>query len=217
MDPTSIRPAVVLRMPNFHMSSDEAAKLVDYFAAASGAEFPYEYRPQQRSSYLAQVSAERDDPLAGAMNIVVDGQYCVKCHSVGEFNPQGDPYTFGPNLAEVYRRLRPTFTRDWIANPLRTLPYTGMPKNIPYHPTDEAQDGVSETLYPGDSIEQLTALVDLLMNFDAYAKAQTAVTPLVEKAAAAAQAAGQGTAGAEGGEAGDEAESDETAADEPVP
>ncbi len=33
MDPTLIRPAVVLRMPNFHMSSDEASKLVDYFAA----------------------------------------------------------------------------------------------------------------------------------------------------------------------------------------
>ena len=49
MDPTPIRPAVVLRMPNFHMSSDEAAKLVDYFAAASGAEFPYEYKPQQRA------------------------------------------------------------------------------------------------------------------------------------------------------------------------
>ena len=33
MDPTPIRPAVVLRMPNFHMSSDEASKLVNYFAA----------------------------------------------------------------------------------------------------------------------------------------------------------------------------------------
>ena len=29
MDPTPIRPAVVLRMPNFHMSSDEASKLVE--------------------------------------------------------------------------------------------------------------------------------------------------------------------------------------------
>ncbi len=220
MDPTAIRPAVVLRMPNFHMSSAEAAKLVDYFAAASGAEFPYEYRPQQRASYLAQVSAGGVDPLAGAMNIVVDGTYCVKCHAVGDFNPQGDPYTFGPHLDDVYRRLRPTFTRDWIANPLRILPYTGMPKNIPYHPTDESQDGISEALYPGDSIAQLTALVDLLMNFDAYAKAQTAVTPLVEQAAAAAaQAAGQGTGGsaAVGGAGPPSDASDAPSADEPVP
>jgi cytochrome c2 len=199
MDPYPIRPAVVLRMPNFRMSSDEASKLVDYFAASSGAEFPYEYRPQQRPSYLAQVSLEQRDPLAGALNIVVDQQYCVKCHAVADFTPQGDPYTFGPNLADVYRRLRPKFTRDWVANPVRVLPYTGMPKNIPYHPTDPSQDGISETLFPGNSIQQLTAVVDLLMNFDVYAKRQTSVTPLVQAAAArgpapgAAQPPGAGT------------------------
>ncbi|HYO23861.1 MAG TPA: hypothetical protein VEQ85_02840, partial [Lacipirellulaceae bacterium] len=196
MDPTLIRPAVVLRMPNFHMSSDEAAKLVDYFAAASNVEFPYEYKPQQRASYLAKASQQQQDPLAEAMNIVVDQQYCVKCHAVGDFAPQGDPYTFGPNLAEVYRRLRPKYTRNWIANPVRILPYTGMPKNIPYHPTDEAQDGISETLFPGNSVGQLTGLVDLLMNFDVYAKGQTAITPLVSAAAAAARPAeGAGEAG----------------------
>src|SRR3990172_10948334 len=54
MDPTAIRPAVVMRMPNFHMSTDEAGKLVNYFAAASGAQFPYEYKPEQQASYLAQ-------------------------------------------------------------------------------------------------------------------------------------------------------------------
>ena len=66
------------------------------------------------------------------MNIVTNGNYCVKCHAVADFQPQGDPNTFGPNLADVYRRLRPKFTRDWIANPARILPYTGMPVNIPY-------------------------------------------------------------------------------------
>ena len=43
-----LRPAVVLRMPNFHMSSDEASKLVDYFAARSNSEFPYEYNNRRR-------------------------------------------------------------------------------------------------------------------------------------------------------------------------
>ena len=56
MDPTSIRPAVVLRMPNFHMSSDEASKLVNYFAAKSNAEFPYEYNVRRRSDYMASSS-----------------------------------------------------------------------------------------------------------------------------------------------------------------
>jgi cytochrome c2 len=215
MDPTHLRPAVVLRMPNFHMSSEEAAKLVDYFAAASGAEFPYEYRPERRPGYLAQVSLQQKDPLSQAMNIVVDQQYCVKCHTVGDFKPQGDPYTFGPNLSEVHGRLRPTYVRNWIANPVRILPYTGMPKNIPYHPTDSSQDGINESLYPGDSIQQLTALVNLLMNYDVYAMSKTAVAPLVQAAAAKSQAAAgaNGAAGA-GQPAADQDGADGGAADE---
>jgi len=195
MDPYAIRPATVMRMPNFHMSSAEAAKLVDYFAASSGAEFPYEYKPQQQANYLARLHQQREDPLGEAMNIVTNGNYCVKCHAVADFEPQGDPNTFGPNLADVYNRLRPEFTRDWIANPARILPYTGMPVNIPYRPDDpQFLGGVAQNLYHGTSVEQLTGVVDLLMNFDAYARGHTSVTPLVQQAAQAAAAAGQGVA-----------------------
>ena len=180
MDPTAIRPAVVLRMPNFKMASDEAAKLVNYFAAASKAEFPYEYKPQQRSSYLAQEEAEHPQRMTEAMNIVVDGNYCVKCHAVADFQPEGDVTTFGPNLADAYRRLRPTFMRNWVANPKRILPYTGMPVNVIYKPDAEHLGGVSQSLFPGTSLQQLQGLVDLLMNFDVYARRQTSITPLVK-------------------------------------
>jgi hypothetical protein len=185
MDPIAIRPAVVMRMPNFHMSSDEAAALVDYFAASSNAPFPYEFNRQQRASYLATQEESRPDVFGEAMNIVVDGNYCVKCHAVGDFQPQGDPTTFGPNLANVHPRLRPEFIRDWVANPKRVLPYTGMPVNIPYNPDAENFGGVAQKLFGGTSLQQLGGLVDLLMNFDTYAKRQTQVTPLVEAAAAA--------------------------------
>lgn len=186
MDPTALRPAAVMRMPNFKMSSDDAAKLVNYFAAASAAEFPYEYRPQQQSSYLARLEAQRDDPLGEAMNIVVDGNYCVKCHGVADYQAKGDLTTLGPNLADVSRRLRPTFIRDWIANPKRILPYTGMPVNIPYKPGEPHLGGVSQELYSGNSIEQVRGLVDLLMNFDAYARQRTSVSSLVKEAPDAA-------------------------------
>jgi cytochrome c2 len=189
MDPTSIRPAVVMRMPNFHLSGDEASALVDYFAASSGAEFPYEFKPQQRAGYLAKLQSQRDNPLREAMNIVTNGNYCVKCHAVADFTPQGDPSTSGPNLADVYRRLRPEFTRDWVANPARILPYTGMPVNIPYRPDDpEFLGGVAQDLYHGTSLQQLGGLVDLLMNFDAYARGNTSITPLVQAAAPATPA-----------------------------
>jgi cytochrome c2 len=200
MDPHAIRPATVMRMPNFHMSSEEAGKLVDYFAAYSGAKFPYEYKPQQRANYLARLRQERENPLAEAMNVVTNGNYCVKCHAVADFEPQGDRNTFGPNLADVYRRLRPEFTRDWIANPARILPYTGMPVNIPYRPDDPHLGGVAQNLYEGTSVEQLTGLVDLLMNFDAYARGNTSVSPLVQQAAQSA--AGEPASAGEAGESG---------------
>jgi len=185
MDPTALRPPVVMRMPDFHMSADDAEKLVNYFAAASGAQFPYEYKPRQRSSYLAQQEQINPAHLDEAMSIVVDGNYCVKCHAVGDFQPQGDLTTLGPNLAEVYRRLRPNFVRDWVANPKRILPYTGMPTNIPYVPDAPHEGGVSQDLYHGTSIQQLDGLVDLLMNFDVYAKRQTSIAPLVKQSPAA--------------------------------
>ena len=201
MDPIMLRPAVVMRMPNFHMSSDEAEKLTSYFAAMSDAQFPYEYKPQQRSNYLAKLTSNGGDPLAEAMNIVTNGNYCVKCHAVADFAPQGDPSTFGPNLADAQRRLRPTFTRDWIANPARILPYTGMPVNIPYRPEDPHLGGVAQDLYHGTSIQQLNGLVDLLMNFDAYARRNTSVSSLVEQAIAAQPAAGAPASSEEGSDA----------------
>lgn len=198
MDPVSIRPAVVMRMPNFHMSSEEAATLVNYFAASSNVEFPYEYNRRQRESYLAAREAEHPELLRDAMNIVVDGNYCVKCHTVEDFRPQGDPTTFGPNLANVHERLRPEYVQDWIANPKRILPYTGMPVNIPFKPDEEHLGGVAQRLFQGTSLDQLNGLVDLLMNFGTYAKQQTEVAPLVK---AAAEASSRQTSDVGSGEA----------------
>jgi cbb3-type cytochrome oxidase cytochrome c subunit len=185
MDPTSIRPAVVMRMPNFHMSSGEASKLVNYFAAKSNAEFPYEYNLRQRSDYIGQLEQSHPRFLDDTMRIVTDNNYCVKCHTVGDYRPKGAVKTLGPNLAEVYRRLRPDYVRRWIGNPGRILPYTGMPVNIPFDPNAAHLGGVSQALFPGTSIEQLDALVDLLMNFDAYARGHTSVKSLVKEPAAA--------------------------------
>ena len=134
MDPTLIRPAVVLRMPNFHMSSDEASKLVDYFAAKSNAEFPYEYNNRRRRGYMAELEQGHPALLNDAMKIVTNGNYCVKCHSVGDYQVKGSPKGLGPNLDQVYRRLRPDYVQRWVGNPQRILPYTGMPVNIPFDP-----------------------------------------------------------------------------------
>src|SRR5262249_17308375 len=41
LNPYQIRPAVVLRMPRFNMSSEEASQLANYFAAVDDAQYPY--------------------------------------------------------------------------------------------------------------------------------------------------------------------------------
>jgi hypothetical protein len=169
------------------MSSAEAAKLVNYFAAKSNAEFPYEYNKRRRGGYLAQLESSHPALLEDAMKIVTDGNYCVKCHSIGDYQVRGAVRTLGPDLDEVYRRLRPEFTRHWIAAPQRILPYTGMPVNIPYDPNAANFGGVSQALFPGTSIMQLEGVVDLLMNFDEYTRRRTSVKDLVREPTAPAE------------------------------
>jgi cytochrome c2 len=207
LEPYKIRPAVYLRMPKFNMSPEEATKLAAYFAAVDHAEYPYTFSQRQRSTYLEREEASYQDRLqrmaqdaAGeaaprsrfddAMKIVVSNDYCVKCHIVGDFVPTSSPQAMGPDLADVYRRLRPGYVRDWIANPKTKLPYTAMPVNIPFNADAPHLGGVDqEKYYHGTSIEQLDALVDLLMNFDVYSLGKTRVADQVPAPGQATEAA----------------------------
>jgi hypothetical protein len=171
LDPQPIRPAVVLRMPKFNMSAAEASTLVAYFAANDNAEYPYDFDPRTRAGYLTAQAEKEDNPhrLPDALKIIVDNNYCVKCHLLGDFEPTGSDRAKGPRLDLVYRRLRPQYTLAWIADPKRILPYTAMPVNIP------PDKPVSDALYHGTSLEQLGGLVDLLMNFDRYLDDRTSL------------------------------------------
>ena len=160
--PEPIRPAAVLRMPRFHLSSEQASALVNYFAAVDGADFPYDYDPRYESSTLAEREKDYPEHLTDAMRIVTNGNYCVKCHLVGDYAPPGNPKALAPQLSVVRQRLRPDYVHGWIGNPKRFLPYTGMPVNIPF------DKPVSQDLYRGDSEEQLSALTDLLMHYDTF-------------------------------------------------
>ena len=194
LDPQPIRPAVVLRMPKFNMSSAEAIALVAYFAAVDGAEYPYDFDPRTRQGYLASQAEKESNPhrLADALKIVTDNNYCVKCHLLGDFSPTGSERAKGPRLDLVYKRLRPDYTLDWIADPKRILPYTAMPVNIP------PDKPVSEALYHGTSLEQVNGVVDLLMNFDRFIEEGVSMKPLVKPAPAAApQEAGGASSGAQ--------------------
>lgn len=193
LEPYPIRPATYLRMPRFNMSSHEAWVLANYFAAVDNPNYPADFKENQEDSRLRTEFAEAlRDKAAGsqgaevankrlnsAMQIVVNKNYCVACHRVGDFAPTGSIRAQAPNLADVQKRLRPDYVRRWIANPKQILPYTAMPINIKYDPAAPHLGGISQELFPGTSIEQVDGLVDLLMNFDQYAKGKTSISSLV--------------------------------------
>jgi cbb3-type cytochrome oxidase cytochrome c subunit len=187
LEPYAIRPASFMRMPKYNMSADEAAALVDYFAARDHVDFPYEFSDRRSPSYLARAESvyrEQGDELTDvrshqdhtrlgdALRIVSDKNFCVTCHIVGDFQPVTSDRAKGPDLARVYRRLRADYLRRWVAQPASIVPYTPMQVIIPYQSDQDTLGGVSQSLYHGTSVQQLDAVVDLLMNFDVYARGQ---------------------------------------------
>jgi mono/diheme cytochrome c family protein len=173
LDPHVIRPAAVLRMPKFNMSSDDASKLVNYFAAVDGVDYPYNFDPRTRSSYLASENAKHPERLGDALKIVTQTE-CIKCHLVGDYVPTGSPRNNAPRLDQVYNRMRPDFLLPWIANPKRLLPYTRMQANVP------PDKPVDQALYKGSSTDQLNALVDLLLNYDRFMESKTSIKPMIK-------------------------------------
>ncbi len=186
LEPLPVRPAAVLRMPKYNLSPAEAASLVDYFAAAAGVEFPYASHPRSRSAVVEAKERDRPNRLDDAMRIVTDRTtFCTKCHLLGDYSPGGEiQTTLGPRLDRVGGRIRPDYLRRWLANPKTLVPYTGMPVNFP-----PAGPPIGQDLYPGTSLEQLDAVVDLLLSYDAYMNRRTSIRGMIESREKAERAA----------------------------
>jgi cytochrome c2 len=204
LNPHPIRPGVLLRMPQFNLTPEEAEVVVEYFAARDNPNFPDHFLPPKTDSELDVLAAEykkrlpegvEGDRFGDALNIVIHKSGCTACHSVNDKAAEGSPRANAPNLANVYKRLKPGYMKRWIAKPFYTLPYTKMQELIPYKPESPhfggfwppvlGPDGKPllgengnpklQEVYHGTSQEQLEALVDLLANFDRYLKTQTSI------------------------------------------
>jgi hypothetical protein len=208
LDPTIIRPAVLLRMPKFNMSSDEAETLVQFFAARDNANYPHHYGGTDLTQRVAAADARYAEENSGrsrmgdAEKVVLSKAGCIKCHLVGNYVPEEQAVLArGPNLANVYRRLKPDYVHRWIGKPNLILPYTEMPVNFPYNPGDSAKDGfwdenpvTKEKFKPlhGGSLEQAQAVSDLLSTWDRYIEGQTSIKKKVQAAGAPAPPASEG-------------------------
>jgi hypothetical protein len=83
---------------------------------------------------------------------------CSACHQLGNLDYPND--TKGPSLNMARERLRPDWTQKWIANPSRLVPYNSiMPQNFPAHKPYFPE------LFEGTSLQQITAIRDVLMNY----------------------------------------------------
>ncbi len=176
LEPSVIRPAAVLRMPKYHLAPSEAARLVDYFAASAGVEFPYHADPRTLALGREAIDPRRHERREKAMRLVTDRTtFCAKCHLVGDWGPGGDTKTvLAPNLERVARRIRPEYLRRWLANPRSILPYTAMPVNFP------PDKPVGQDLYPGTSLEQLDAVIDLLLHYEEYLRGRVSIRRGIE-------------------------------------
>ncbi len=120
LNPHPIRPAAVLRMPKFNMTSREAQQFAEYFAAKDNVPYPYEASPVKTESYLAAAAQANPQRMESALKVVTSrkGLACIQCHYIGDFDPGGDPSARGPQLARVHERLRPDYYG--IGSPIRT-------------------------------------------------------------------------------------------------
>ncbi len=204
LNPHPIRPGVLLRMPQFNLTPEEAEVVVKYFAARDNPNYPDHFIPPKTDSELDRLAAEykkqlpegvEGDRFGDALNIVIHKAGCIACHQVNDKMAEGSLRARAPNLANVYERLKPEYMKRWIAKPFYTLPYTKMQELIPYKPDpphfggfwppvlgpdgkpllDEDGNPKLQAVYYGTSEQQLDALVDLLSNFDRYLKTQTSI------------------------------------------
>src|SRR5262249_5893280 len=95
-----------------------------------------------------------------AFRLLADKEVCLKCHPIGNIKIEGAQ---GPNLALSAERLRPEWTEQWIANPLRMFPYSpAMPQNFPNDP--DPLKWKEQDKFVGKPLQQTRAVRDLLMD-----------------------------------------------------
>ncbi|MFN4259370.1 MAG: c-type cytochrome [Gemmataceae bacterium] len=94
-----------------------------------------------------------------AYRLVLNRGLCLQCHNISTHQTGQRVEQQGPSLNLSAQRLRPDWSEYWIANPPRMLSYLpGMPQNF------KAKDTEYQQLFLGDSLQQVEACRDVLMN-----------------------------------------------------
>ena len=117
------------------------------------------------------------------MKIVTDANYCIKCHIVGDFDPVAADRAKAPDLSRCLSSIAHRIMCDagWLDR-RPSCPTRVCQSTFPTPPDEDfLGTTIPQDLYHGTSLEQLEALVDLLMNYDQYARQRSPISPLVKQ------------------------------------
>ena len=113
-NPQTLRPTLVLRMPQFNMTDQEATIVADYFGMVF-----------QSPAVSTGVDSKQFTPaLAATGKQLYEVKYqCQSCHTVGS----GGGYV-GPNLNNLGNWMRAEWIEAWLRNPQGLVPGTIEPR-----------------------------------------------------------------------------------------
>ncbi len=114
-NPQTLRPTLILRMPQFNMSDREASILADYISMVL----------QNPTVNLSSVDSKQFTlELASKGKQLYEVKYqCQSCHTIGS----GGGYV-GPNLNNVGNWMTPAWIEAWLKNPRALVPGTIEPR-----------------------------------------------------------------------------------------
>jgi nitric oxide reductase subunit C len=114
-NPQTLRPTLVLRMPQFNMSDKDAATLADYMTMVL----------QHPAANPAAIDARQFTPAMAALGKqLYEVKYqCQSCHTIG-----GTGGYVGPNLNNAGGWLTPAWIEAWLRNPQDLVPGTIEPR-----------------------------------------------------------------------------------------
>jgi len=115
-NPQTLRPTLVLRMPQFNMSNQEASILADYLSMAMQHPDVDLEGGESKASTAAQMAA------LGKELYEVKYQ-CQACHTIGSTGGY-----VGPNLSNAGNWLTRAWTEAWLRNPQALVPGTIEPR-----------------------------------------------------------------------------------------
>ncbi len=114
-NPQTLRPTLVLRMPQFNMSDKDAATLADYMSIVL----------QHAAANPADLDAKQFTPVMATLGKqLYEVKYqCQACHTIG-----GTGGYVGPNLSNAGGWLTPAWIEAWLRNPQSLIPNTIEPR-----------------------------------------------------------------------------------------